>query len=175
MLLTWGAIDIDADLNVSLRDVHTGVAFQTFFKLRALNPVRIFLLSEIAVNFYKELQIIAPAWTSKTRLNEIAGEVETRFIEFAESFLKSSLQSCSTDISYVVYVKKIDVTQCQLRIILNALEITDMGIYAYVLMDSRLNHVIYKSPYQRVQWNYSAQSTLEGPNEVILSGRTSII
>ena len=117
-----GAIDIDANLNVSLRDVHTGVVFQTFFKLRALNPVRIFCLSEIAVNFCKELQIIAPSWASKARLNEIAEEVETKFMEFAESFLKRfSSQSYSTAISYVVYVRKINATQCQLKIILNDL------------------------------------------------------
>lgn len=170
-----GAIDIDANLNVHLRDIHAGVVFQTFFKLRALNPVRIFRLNEIAVNFCKELHILAPTWTSKTRLNEIAGEVEARFMEFAESFLQRfSSQAYSTDISYVIHVSKINATQCQIRIILNDLEITDMNNFAYVLMDSRVTRVIYKSLYQKVQWIYSVKFNIEDSNEAVLAGRMNL-
>jgi hypothetical protein len=170
-----GAIDIDADLNVSLRDVHTDVAFQTFFKLKAFNPVRIFWLSEIAVNFRRELQIIGPSWTSKTRLNEIAGMVEARFVEFAESFLQSySSQACSIDLSYVIHVMKINATQCQLRIVLNDLEITDMGNYASVVIDSQLTRVVYKSLDKKVQWNYLGQFNIEDSNEAILAGRMNV-
>ena len=49
-----------------------------------------------------------------------------------------------------------------------------MGNYAYVLMDSRLTRVIYKSLYQKVQWNYSVQFNIEGPNEAILAGRMNV-
>lgn len=169
-----GAIDIDADLNVSLRDVQTGIVFQTFFKLKSLNPVRIYLLSEIATNFCKELQITAPTWTSKTNLNQVAEELGIRFTEFAKNFLKKfSSQAYLSELSYAIHVETVNATQCQLEIILKTLEITDMSNSAYVLIGSHLTHIIYRAPYQKTLWYY-AKSNIEGPNKATLSGQLSI-
>ena len=165
------AIDINADLNVSLRDMRTKVTFQTLFKIRSLNPIRIFGLNEIATKFCKEIQIIAPSWGSDKSINEMVKDVEIQFRDFARSFLqKASTQSYASTVSYEIHVKRVNAIQCQVIIKLNDLNITDMSKYAYGTACSKLARINYRLQHREIRWEYSTQFTPKDFGDVKIIG-----
>lgn len=157
------AIDIDADMNVTLRDPRTKVTFQTLFKIRSLNPIRIFGLNDIAVKFNKYVRTVAPSWGSYRPLNEMVKDVEIQFRNFARNFFqKISNQSYAGSVSYEIHVKRINAVKRQVIIRLDELNITDMSKYAHIATSSKFTRINYRLQDQEIKWEYSTPLTPEG-------------
>jgi len=165
------AINIDANLAIRLKNTLKNTLSESFFKIKSLNPIRLFGLWKTATELYNETKTNAPSWSSGDSLNEIAKNTETKFKNFIKP-LKEKLtsQSYKTEIHYQITARKLNPAQCQIDFNLNKINITDLGKYSYAIIDSNRLRITYRFQNLNFNYNYQTKITSENINEVTITG-----